>query len=149
MKIKPSKEVFGLMVLGPLSHMRLRARDHYTSSTSIGGKGEPVQVCFTLGLRDQRSMCMQDGCKVYVDSYMESNGSCFMVTCTIFKTHLLDVGQKQKQETMALRMLTTVDLACVRTRMNGHSLKWHLVEGPITHDFTPHYMILEVSWDGS
>ena len=38
-----------------------------------------VQVrCFTLLLRNQRSMWMQDGCKVYIDSYMASSGSCFM-----------------------------------------------------------------------
>jgi hypothetical protein len=35
---------------------------------------------------------MQDGCKVYMDSYMTSNGSCFMVTWTNFKNHLLEVG---------------------------------------------------------
>ena len=38
---------------------------------------------------------MQDGCKVYVDSYMASNGSCFMVTWTIFKNHVLEVGLTQ------------------------------------------------------
>ena len=27
-----------------------------------------------------------------MDSYMASNGSCFMVTWAIFKNHLLDVG---------------------------------------------------------
>ena len=53
---------------------------------------------------------MQDGCKVYMDSYMASNGSCFMVTWTIFKNHLLEAGLTQNWETMALRMLTTVDL---------------------------------------
>ena len=53
---------------------------------------------------------MQDGCKVYMDSYMASNGSCFMVTWTIFKNHLLEVGLTQNRETMALRMLTTIDL---------------------------------------
>ena len=37
-------------------------------------------------------MWMQDGCKVYINSYMSSNGSCFMVTWTIFKNHLLEVG---------------------------------------------------------
>jgi hypothetical protein len=36
--------------------MRLRARDHDTSSTLVGGKAKPVQVRFTLRLRDQRSM---------------------------------------------------------------------------------------------
>jgi hypothetical protein len=47
--------------------------------------------------------------KVYMDSYMASNGSCFMVTWTIFKTHLLEVGLTQNRETMALQTLTTVD----------------------------------------
>ena len=53
---------------------------------------------------------MQDGCKVYMDSYMASNESCFIVTWTIFKNHLLEAGLTQNRETMALRMLTTVDL---------------------------------------
>ena len=35
---------------------------------------------------------MQDECKVYMNSYMASNGSCFMVTWVIFKEHLLEVG---------------------------------------------------------
>ena len=46
------------------SHTRLRAPDHHTSSTFIGGKAEPVQGRFTLCLRDQWSMWVQDGCKV-------------------------------------------------------------------------------------
>ena len=54
---------------------------------------------------------MQDGCKVYMDSYMASNGSCFMVTWIIFKNHLLKVGLTENRETiMALRTLTTLDL---------------------------------------
>ena len=53
---------------------------------------------------------MHVGCKVYMDSCMELNGSCFMVTWTIYKNHLLEVGLTQNQETMALRTLTTVDL---------------------------------------
>ena len=62
---------------------------------SLVEKAEPVQVRFTLRLRDQQSMWMQDGCKVYMDSYMTSNGSCFMVTWIIFKNHLLKVGLTQ------------------------------------------------------
>ena len=73
-------------------------------------KAKPVQVHFPLSLRDHWSIWMQDGCKVYMDSYMASIGSRFMVTCIIFKNHLLEVGLTQNQETMALRMLTTVDL---------------------------------------
>ena len=53
---------------------------------------------------------MQDGCKVYMVSYMVSNGPRFMATWIIFKNHLLEVGLTQNRETMALRMLTTVGL---------------------------------------
>ena len=62
---------------------------------SVVKKAEPVQVRFTLRLRDQRSMRMQDGCKVYMGSYMVPNGSCFVVTWTILKNHLLEVGLTQ------------------------------------------------------
>ena len=41
-------------------------------------------------------MWMQDGCRVYVDSYMASNGSCFMVTWAIFKNHLLEGRPRTK-----------------------------------------------------
>jgi hypothetical protein len=65
---------------------------------------------------------MQDGCKIYVDSYMASNGPCFMATWTIFKNHVLEVGLTQDQVTMSLKKLTTIGLfvlfLCVRTRMN-------------------------------
>jgi hypothetical protein len=54
---------------------------------------------------------MQDGCKLYTDSYMASNGSCFMVTWNIFKNHFLKVGLTQNRETMTLRNLTTVYLS--------------------------------------
>ena len=53
---------------------------------------------------------MQDGRKVYMDAYMASNKSCFMVTWTFFKNHLLEVGLTQKWETMALRMFTIIYL---------------------------------------
>jgi hypothetical protein len=45
-----------------------------------------------------------------MDSFMALNGPYFMVTFTIFQNHLLEVGLTQNQETMALRMLTIVDL---------------------------------------
>ena len=53
---------------------------------------------------------MQDGCKVYMDSYMASNGSCFVVTWTVFKNYLLEAGLRQNRETMALQKLITIDL---------------------------------------
>jgi hypothetical protein len=44
------------------------------------------------------------------DSYVASNGSCLMVTWTIFLNHLLEVGLTQNRETMALGTLTNVDI---------------------------------------
>ena len=44
--------------------------------------------------RNQQSMWMQDGCKAYMDSYMASNGSCFMVTRIIFKNHHVECEPK-------------------------------------------------------
>jgi hypothetical protein len=65
-----------------------------------------VEKRFILRLRDQRSMWMQDGCKVY----MASDGSCFMVTWTIFKNHLLEICLTQNRETLVIWTLTAVDL---------------------------------------
>ena len=54
---------------------------------------------------------MQDGCKVYMDSYMASNGSCFVVTWTILESHLLEVGLTQKpKRPWHIQNLTTVYL---------------------------------------
>jgi hypothetical protein len=54
---------------------------------------------------------MQDECKVHMDSYMASTGSCFMVTWTIFNHHLVEAGPTQNREIMAqLQMLITIQL---------------------------------------
>jgi hypothetical protein len=67
---------------------------------------------------------LQDGCKVYMDSYMASNGSCFMVTWIIFNNHLLEVGLTQNQEAKAPRMLTTFDICYFIMRENPHEQKF-------------------------
>jgi hypothetical protein len=113
---------------------------------SLVEKAERVQLRFTPRLRDQWSMWMQDGCKLYMDSYIASNGSCFMVTWTTFKDHLLEVGRTQNRETMTLQTFTTVGLfysilSYVRTRMNRNSLNLHLVEHMVTYDFTLHLRV--------
>ena len=77
---------------------------------SLMEKAELIQVHFTLHLTDQRSTWMQDGCKVYMDFYMASIGSCFLVTWTILKNYLLEAGLTQNRETMAFQMLITVGL---------------------------------------
>ena len=53
---------------------------------------------------------MQDGSKVYMDSYVASHGSCFVATWTTFKKPFLEGRLTQNQETMALQTLKTVDL---------------------------------------
>ena len=69
---------------------------------SLVGKAELVQARFTQRLRDQRSIWMQDGCKVFMDFYMASSGPCLMVTWTIFKNNLLEVGLTQNRDMKAL-----------------------------------------------
>ena len=76
----------------PLGPLHTQDWEHVTitlQALSLVEKVEPVQVRFTLCLRDQRSMRMQEWCKVYMFSYMASkHQSCFMVIWTIFKSHL-------------------------------------------------------------
>ena len=65
-----------------------------------------------------------------------------MVTWTIFKKTSLGGKPNTKPCTgrpwhsERLQPLVHSIVSCVRTRMNRHSLKQHLVEGPVTYDFT-------------
>ena len=75
-----------MLVLGPLHTQVGEPMTITLQALSLVGKVEPVQVRFTLRLRDQRSMWMQDdGCIVFMDSYMASNGSCFLVTWIVLQ----------------------------------------------------------------
>ena len=67
---------------------------------------------------------MQDGCKVYMDFDLASNGSCFMVTWIIFKNHLLEIGLTQNWETMIFQTTTINDL-----------FYFIMCEGPHEHKF--------------
>ena len=103
-------------------------------------KAEPVQVHFTLNLRDQQSMSMQDGCRVY----MATRGLCFMVSWTIFKNHLLKAGLTQNMETMAFQTLTTIDFILF-SQVWGHTWRefYWLAFGwwPITYAFALHLRV--------
>ena len=46
------------------------------------------------------NMWMQDGCKVYMDSYMASNGSCVHGHLDSFQKPSLGVGMRENRETM-------------------------------------------------
>jgi hypothetical protein len=67
---------------------------------------------------------MQDGCKVYMDSYMALNGSCFMVIWITFENHFLEVGLTQNRETMALRTLIADDIFYFIVREDLHEHKF-------------------------
>ena len=75
---------------------------------SLVEKADLVQVRFTLRLRDQQRMRTQDGCNVYMDSYIASNESRFTVTWIIFQNHLLEVSLTQNRETKIFQTLTTI-----------------------------------------
>ena len=89
---------------------------------------------------------------------LSSNWSCFMVTWTTFKNRVLEVSLPQNQETMALRMLTTIDLFCSIVCEDPHehefieiAFGWgpsHIRPHTKLEGVWPHYMILEVCWDG-
>jgi hypothetical protein len=96
--------------LGPLHTWDWEPMTITLQALSLVENVGPVQVHFTLRLRDQRSMWMQDGCKVYMDSYMTSNGSCCMVTWIIFKNHLLEVGLTQNRKTKTLQAVMSIVL---------------------------------------
>jgi hypothetical protein len=62
--------VMGASTLSATSHMRLGVRDHPLQAFSLVEKAEPLQVRFTLRLRDQRSMWIQDGWKVCMHGFL-------------------------------------------------------------------------------
>ena len=105
--------------LGPL-HTRDWEPIITLEALSLVEKEEPVQVRFTLCLRDQRNSWLQDEYKVYMGSYMALNESCSMVTLIILKHHLLDVGSTQNHKTTTLWTFTTIDLFYIIIREDLH-----------------------------
>ena len=133
---------------------------------SLVEKAEPVQVRFPLCLGDQWSKKVQDGCEVYMDSFMASNESCFMVAWTAaFENHLLEEGLPQiwrpgthncwkpplggrpttNLETTALTIVNLIyfimceDLAWVKIYWNSMWLRarWHMTSNYTWGPVTP------------
>ena len=111
--------------------MRLRARDHYTSKHSHWWKRR-CQSKFASHYAGGTNLVLYVKCKVDVkstmDSYMASDKSCFKVTWTIFKDHLLEVGLTQTWQTRpchcsehSQQSLIYSILSCARIRMNRNS----------------------------
>jgi hypothetical protein len=94
----------GCCTLRATSHTRLPACDHYTSSTLVGGKGGAGLSSLHTYARGTNGVCeckITDENSTWIPTWY-SNGSCFMVTWTVFKNHPLEVGLMQNRETMAL-----------------------------------------------
>ena len=81
---------------------------------SLVEKAEPVQVRFTLRLRDQGSMWMQDVCKVYMNYIM------FCGHLDYFQKPPLRGRPNTKLEDYALQMIKTVDLFYFIMCENSH-----------------------------
>jgi uncharacterized alpha/beta hydrolase family protein len=97
-------------------HTRLRVRDHYISSTLIGGKG---------GAGPSSLHTMLDRLTEYVKStWMPLHGIKWIMyhghLDFFFKNPFLEVGLTQNRETMALRTLTTVDIFYFIMREDPH-----------------------------
>ena len=111
----------------PWGPLHTRAREPVTITLQALSLVEEVQLLqvryFTLCLRDQWSMWSHDGCKVYMGSYMASNGSCFMVTWDYFQNPPFG-GRPNTQTTgrpcTTLRMLPTVDLFYIIMHEDPH-----------------------------
>ena len=76
--------------LGPLHTRDWEPVTITLQTLSLVGKAKFYQVCFMICWRDQRSEWMQDGCNIYIDSYMASNGWSFLSTWTIVDNRLLE-----------------------------------------------------------
>ena len=99
----------GRCPLGTL-YTRDWARDHCNSSPLVGGKGRagPSSLHTTLEgpteYVNAKWMSSVHGFLLYIKWIM------FLITWIIFKNHLLDVGLTQSWETMALWMLTIINI---------------------------------------
>ena len=94
--------------------MRLNARDHYTSSTLIGGKGGagPNSLHTTLeGPTEYISEYKMDVKSTWILTWHQNDHVSLLSKGLLSKTTSLEVGLTQNRETMAiLPMFTTVDL---------------------------------------
>ena len=102
------------------------------------------------------SMWMRDGCKksTWIPTWHRMD--CVSCSLGLFSKTTLrrcrpTTSPRKPWHSERSQPLVYSILSCMRTCVNRNSLKWHLVEGPVTYDFTlhsrardQHYMIVEV-----
>ena len=131
-------------------YTKYRFSTDIASNTLIGGKGGagPSLVHTTL------EGPMEYGFKVYMGSYMISDGFCFMVTWTIFKNHLseVDLGDRSTPTVHICWFSLFCEVwgpAWTKFHWNSIWLRaWSYVTSSYSWNPWPHYMVLEVYWDG-
>ena len=127
LKNRPTHKLIG----ATSTHERLRARGHITlPALSLGGKdGAGPSSSFQMDVwgTDRWSIWVQDGCKVYMDSDVASNGSWLVATWIFFEHHLLEVGLTRNRggpgTPNAHNCWFIPFLSCVRTRGNRNSFE--------------------------
>ena len=123
------------------SHRILRALDHYTSSTLFGGKGGagPSSRHTTLeGPTEYTSACKMDVKSTWIPTWHQMDHVSQSLGLFSKTTSWRQAYHKIRRPWHSKRSQPLVYsiLSCVRTRMDGKSLKQHLVEGSVTCDFT-------------
>ena len=113
---------------GPLHTWNWEPMTVAFQALSLVEKAEPVvQVRFTLCSRDQWSTWMQDGCKVYKDSYLATRMDHVSWPLGLnSKNPLLEVGPTQNWRSWHSKhsqSLVYSILSCVKSLMNKNSLK--------------------------
>ena len=98
--------------------------------------------------------CKMNVMSTWISTWHHWNGSYFMVTWTIFKNHLLEIGTTQNRKTMALQTPTTDDLFYFIMCEDPHEYSiWLRAWSHMASHYRtlggswPHYMILEVLGD--
>ena len=143
------------------SHTRLRACDHYTSSTLIGRKGGAGPSSLLHATFEGPTECVNARWMWSLHGFLQGIERIMFHGCLDY-FHKPALGDRPNTKTRRPRHskrpqpLVYSILSCVRTSMNRNSFKWHLIEGPVTYGFALHlrvrdhttYMSLEVCWDG-
>ena len=116
--------------------MHIWDRDHYTSSTIIDGKGGASSSSLQTMLEEPTEYMNAR----WLPTWHRMDHVTWLLglfsNATFWRLSEQKTGRPWHSE--RLQPLVYFNLSCVKTRMNRNSLKYLLVEGPITHDFTLH-----------
>jgi hypothetical protein len=144
--------------LGPLHTRDWEPMTITLQALSLVIKVEPVQVCFKLRLRDQLSMWMQHGCKILHVFLHDIKWIMIQGHVDYFQKpplggrlniELGDHGTLNAHNCCYFLFIICEDPAWLEIHWNNIWLRpGHTWLHTTREDTWPHYMILEVCWDG-